>query len=69
MTFRPGKRQRVELRRLNPAEPALQQFKALKQITSLTNQECRAVVSLLHQQVWAEHVSTEEHRNACGRLT
>lgn len=48
MTFRPGKRQRVELRRLNPAEPALQQFKALKQITSLTNQECRAVVSLLH---------------------
>ena len=62
MTFRPGKRQRVELRRLNPAEPALQQFKALKQITSLTNQECRAVVSLLHPE-------GKGHRTGVGRST
>ena len=48
MASKPHKRRRVELRRLDPEEPALQQFKALKQIRSLTNEDCRAVVSLLH---------------------
>ena len=48
MSSRPCKRQRVALHSLNPEEPALNQFKALKQIRSLTNEECRAVVSLLH---------------------
>ena len=42
------KRRRVEPRRLDPRQCPQEQFQSLKQIKSLTNEECRQVIGLLN---------------------
>ena len=50
----------MKRRRLNPSDAPREQFASLRQIPSLTQEECRKVVALLHP--------AEEGRKTCSRL-